>query len=97
MTRISTIPSRVYRDHYSPIRFSSPPPRVYQRDVVSPVRIFSSPSRIVNVRVKPSALSREFDRIDRKYRFSPVGPSFTDDYLNSTYATVRVKQTHLCI
>jgi len=42
--------------------------------------------RSVAIRVRPSVLSREFDRIDRKYRASPIGYTHdTDSYLN-TYA-----------
>lgn len=51
--------------------------------------------RAVSIRVRPSVLSREFDRIDRKYRSSPIGYTHdTDSYLN-TYAAV--KQRNLCL
>lgn len=82
ITRISTLPSRVYRERVSPVRFITPPTRIYRRDAYSPVRIVSSPTTIVSTRVRPSVLSREFDRIERKYRPSPVGTSDTDEYLN---------------
>jgi hypothetical protein len=85
LTTITTSSRRVYRD-LSPIRYVTPPPRIYRRDDVSPARVFTSPSRMVSIRVKPSVLSREFDRIDRKYRVSPIGFSATDNYLN-TYAS----------
>jgi hypothetical protein len=89
MTRITTSPSRVYRERYSPMRVITPSARIYRRDVNSPVRIVTSPARIVNIRVRPSVLSREFDRIDRKYRSSPCGVNDTEEFLNSSYSLVR--------
>jgi len=86
LTTITTSSRRVYRDVVSPIRYVTPPPRIYRRDVTSPVRVITSPSRIVSIRVRPSVLSREFDRIDRKYRSSSIGVSATENYLN-TYAS----------
>lgn len=90
MTRITTSPSRVYRERFSPVRVITPSARIYRRDVNSPVRIITSPARIVNIRVRPSTLSKEFDRIDRKYRSSPIGVNDTEEYLNSAYALVRI-------
>lgn len=81
LTRISTTAASVYRDRVSPVRIITPSARVFRRDVYSPVRISS-------VRIKPSTLSREFDRIDRKYRSSPIGVNDTEEYLNSVYSTV---------
>jgi hypothetical protein len=86
LTTITTSSRRVYRE-LSPIRYVTPPTRIYRRDVSSPVRVISSPSRIVSIRVRPSVLSREFDRIDRKYRSSPIGVNDTEHYLNSSYAS----------
>lgn len=88
MTRITTSPSRVYRERMSPVRIITPSARIYRRDVNSPVRLVTSPGRIVNIRLRPSTLSKEFDRIDRKYRSSPVGVNDTEHYLNSAYALV---------
>lgn len=79
----------MYRESVSPIRYVTPPARIYRRDVTSPVRIITSPSRIVSIRVRPSVLSREFDRIERKYRSSPIGVNDTEHYLNSSYASVK--------
>lgn len=91
MTRITTSPSRVYReDRASPVRIITPSSRIYRRDVNSPVRIVTSPARVVSIRVRPSVLSREFDRIDRKYRSSPIGINDTEQYLNSSYALVNI-------
>lgn len=86
MTRITTSPSRVYRERVSPMRVITPSARIYRRDVTSPVKIIQSPSRVMSIRVRPSTLSREFDRIERKYRGSPVRE--LDGYLNSSYSTV---------
>jgi 3-phenylpropionate/cinnamic acid dioxygenase small subunit len=86
MTRITTSPSRVYRERFSPVRIITPSARIYRRDINSPVRLVTSPGRIVNIRVRPSTLTKEFDRIDRKYRSSPVGVNDTEEYLNSAYA-----------
>jgi hypothetical protein len=86
MTRITTSPSRVYRERLSPVRIITPSARIYRRDINSPVRLVTSPGRIVNIRVRPSTLSKEFDRIDRKYRTSPIGVNDTEEYLNSSYA-----------
>lgn len=91
MTRITTSPSRVYRERYSPVRIITPSARIYRRDVNSPVRLITSPGRIVNIRVRPSTLSKEFDRIDRKYRSSPIGVNDTEEYLNSAYSLVRIE------
>lgn len=88
MTRITTSPTRVFRERASPVRIITPSSRIYRRDVNSPVRIVTSPSRFVSIRVRPSVLSREFDRIDRKYRSSPIGVNDTEQYLNSSYALV---------
>lgn len=90
MTRITTSPARVYRERGSPVRVITPSARIYRRDVNSPVRIVTSPARIVSFRVRPSTLSREFDRIERKYRSSPVGVNDTEEYLNSSYALVNL-------
>lgn len=78
---------RVYRERVSPVRVLTPSARIYRRDVYSPVRVITSPARIVSVRVRPSVLSREFDRIDRKYRH-PLSADAVDDYLNSPYTSV---------
>lgn len=86
MTRITTSPTRVYRG--SSIRVLTPSSRIYRRDVNSPTRVVTSPARIVSIRTRPSVLSREFDRIERKYRSSPVGINDTEEYLNSSYALV---------
>jgi hypothetical protein len=89
MTRITTSPMRVYRERVSPVRVITPSARIYRRDAYSPVRVITSPARVVSIRVKPSVLSREFDRIERKYRSSPLGSyDATDDYLNSPYTSV---------
>lgn len=89
MTRITTSPTRVYRERYSPVRVFTPSSHIYRRDVNSPVRIVTSPARIVNIRVRPSVISREFDRIERKYRSSPIGINDTEELLNSSYSLVR--------
>jgi hypothetical protein len=86
MTRITTSPSRVYRERVSPMRVITPSARIYRRDVTSPVKIVQSPARVMSIRVRPSTLSREFDRIERKYRGSPIRE--LDGYLNSSYSTV---------
>lgn len=88
MTRITSSPARIYRERASPIRIITPSARLYRRDVNSPVRVVTSPARIVSVRVRPSVLSREFDRIERKYRSSPIGINDTEEYLNSAYSMV---------
>lgn len=88
LTRITTSPTRIYRERASPVRIITPSARIYRRDVNSPVRLVTGPSRIVNIRVRPSVLSREFDRIDRKYRSSPIGVNDTEEYLNSSYSMV---------
>jgi hypothetical protein len=41
----------------------------------------------MSVRVRPSVLSREFDRIEHKHRRSPIGFDATEDYLNSPYTS----------
>lgn len=87
MTRITTSPRFVYRDRFSPVRTITSTTRVYRRDVNSPVRIITSPSRIMNIRVRPSTLSREFDRIERKYRAQSVFEG-TSAHLNSEYSLV---------
>ena len=88
MTRITTSPMRVYRERVSPVRVITPSARIYRRDAYSPVRVITSPSRVVSVRVRPSVLSREFDRIERKHRMSPIGFDATDEWLNSPYTSV---------
>jgi hypothetical protein len=60
----------------------------YRRDFVSPVRVVTSPPRIVTVRVRPSVLSGEYSRIQRRYRPSPVEFDATEEYLNSPYSLV---------
>lgn len=40
----------------------------------------------MSIRVRPSTLSREFDRIERKFRGSPVRD--IDSYVNNSYANV---------
>ncbi|KAL7022804.1 hypothetical protein ACKWTF_012390 [Chironomus riparius] len=87
MTRITTSPMRVYRERVSPVRVITPSARIYRRDAYSPVRVITSPSRVVSVRVRPSVLSREFDRIERKHRMSPIGFDATDEWLNSPYTS----------
>lgn len=94
MTRITTSPTRIYRERVSPIRILTPSSRsIYRRDVNSHLRVVT-PARIASVRLRPSVLSREFDRIERKYRSSPVGINDTEEYLNSAYSLVGGK---LCI
>lgn len=87
ITRITTSPSRVYRER-SEVRVLTPSAHIYRRDTRSPSRVITSPARICNIRVRPSVLSREFGRIDRKYRSSPFGVNDTEEYLNSAYAQV---------
>lgn len=96
MTRITTSPTRIYRDRTSPIRVITPSARIFRRDVSSPVRVITSPARIVSIRVRPSVLSREFDRIEHKYRSSPIGFMATNGYLNSPYSTVNVLSFPAC-
>jgi hypothetical protein len=84
MTRITTSPTRVYRERVSPMRIITPSARVYRRDVTSPVKVIQSPARVMSIRVRPSTLSREFDRIERKFRGSPVRD--IDNYVNNSYA-----------
>lgn len=79
---------RVYRERVSPVRVITPSARIYRRDAYSPVRVITSPARVVSIRVRPSVLSREFDRIERKHRSSPIGFDATEDYLNSSYSSV---------
>jgi hypothetical protein len=88
MTRVTTSPMRVYRERVSPVRVITPSARIYRRDAYSPVRVITSPSRVMSVRVRPSVLSREFDRIENKHRRSPIGFDALDDYLNSPYTSV---------
>jgi hypothetical protein len=94
MTRITTSPTRVYRERVSPMRVITPSARIYRRDVTSPVKVIQSPARVMSIRVRPSTLSREFDRIDRKYRGSPVRE--LDGYLNSSYSTVNCLFYFVC-
>uniref|UniRef100_U5EPP6 Uncharacterized protein n=1 Tax=Corethrella appendiculata TaxID=1370023 RepID=U5EPP6_9DIPT len=83
--RITTTPSRVV---ISPVRITGSPVRIINtpiRVVRSPARIITSPARIVTVRssyLRPSILNKEFDRIEHKYRSSPVS-SYTEQYLQS--------------
>lgn len=100
ITRITTSPSRIYRTReISPeptriyrTREVSPPTqlitRTFRRDVLSPMRVVTSPSRYVSLRVRPSILSAEYGRIQRRLRPSPVEFDATDDYLNSSHALV---------
>lgn len=89
MTRITTSPTRIYRDRSSPVRMLSSSSHIYRRDVSSPVRVITSPARIVSIRVRPSVLSREYGRIEHKYRPSTARTNATEDYLNSSYSVVR--------
>jgi hypothetical protein len=89
MTRITTSPMRVYREKVSPVRVITPSARIYRRDAYSPVRVITSPSRMVSIRVRPSVLSREFERIEKKHRQSPIGFDATEEWLNSPYTSVR--------
>lgn len=88
MTRITTSPMRVYRERVSPVRIITPSARIYRRDAYSPVSIISNPARVSSVRVRPSVLSREFDRIERKHRSGPFGFEALEEYLNSPYTSV---------
>ena len=89
MTRITTSPTRIYRDRSSPVRMLTSSSHIYRRDVSSPVRVITSPARIVSIRVRPSVLSREYGRIEHKYRPSTARTNATEDYLNSSYSVVR--------
>lgn len=97
MTRITTSPMRVYRERVSPVRVITPSARIYRRDAYSPVRVIQSPSRVVSIRVRPSVLSREFDRIEHKHRRSPIGFDAIDDYLNSPYTSVSEREMSMFI
>lgn len=88
MTRVTTSPMRVYRERVSPVRVITPSARIYRRDAYSPVRVITSPARVCSIRVRPSVLSREFDRIERKHRSSPLGFEATEEFLNSPYTSV---------
>lgn len=88
MTRITTSPTRVYRERVSPVRIITPSARIYRRDVTSPVKLIQSPARVMSIRVRPSTLSREFDRIERKFRGSPVRD--IDSYVNKNNSYVNV-------
>lgn len=92
ITRITTSPSRVYRTRevVSPVRMLTTTTRTYRRDVTSPARVITSPARIVTVRMRPSVLTREYGRIENKYRVSPVRFNATESYLNSPYALVKI-------
>lgn len=87
--RVIRSPVRVYG---SPIRVISSPVRTVVRAVRSPVRVISSPARVVTIRssyLRPSILNKEFDRIERKYRSSPVS-SALEQYYNSPSYLVRI-------
>ncbi|XP_055589403.1 uncharacterized protein CG45076-like isoform X10 [Uranotaenia lowii] len=82
---LGSSPVRVYG---SPVRVISSPIRTVVRAVRSPVRIISSPARIVTIRpsyLRPSIVNKEFDRIERKYRASPVSSALEDYYSSPSY------------
>ncbi|KAL9693114.1 hypothetical protein quinque_012399 [Culex quinquefasciatus] len=83
--RILGSPVRVYG---SPVRVISSPVRTVVRAVRSPVRVITSPARIVTVRssyLRPSIVNKEFDRIERKYRASPVSSALEQYYNSPSY------------
>lgn len=90
MTRITTSPTRVYRERISPMRIITPSARVYRRDVTSPVKVIQSPARVMSIRVRPSTLSREFDRIERKFRGSPDRETAISSYRKNAYVSVNL-------
>lgn len=99
--RVLSSPVRVlgspFRVLNSPVRVVTSPVRTVVRAVRSPIRVISSPSRVVTVRssyLRPSIINKEFDRIERKYRASPVS-SALEQYYNSPSYLVRIDvETH---
>jgi hypothetical protein len=69
------------------VRLVTSPARYYRRDAYSPVRVISTPTQVVSNRVRPSILTREFDRIDRKFRARSLEYDATDEWLNSPYSS----------
>ncbi|EAT45983.1 AAEL002776-PA [Aedes aegypti] len=98
-SRVTVSPVRVYgspvrvlrspvRVLGSPIRVISSPIRTVVRAVRSPVRVISSPARVVTIRssyLRPSIVNKEFDRIERKYRASPVSSAIEQYYNSPSY------------
>jgi hypothetical protein len=78
----------IYRERASPVRQLVTTTRVYRRDVTSPVRIITSPARVMNIRVRPSVINREYDRIERKYRSASVSPYDSRGIADKTFASV---------
>lgn len=99
MSRITTSPTRIYRERSSPVRVLTSTSHIYRRDVSSPVRVITSPARIVSIRVRPSILSREYGRIEHKYRPSTARTNATEGYLNSSYSVVRnlFQKLNMCL
>lgn len=90
--RVYGSPVRVLRSPVrvlgSPVRVISSPIRTVVRAVRSPVRIISSPARVVTIRpsyLRPSIVNKEFDRIERKYRASPVSSALEQYYNTPSY------------
>lgn len=98
VTRVVSSPPRVLvsplRVLGSPVRVVHSPVRVYGtpvrtvRAVRSPARVIVSPARIVTIRspyLRPSIINKEFDRIERKYRASPVSSALEQYYNSPSY------------
>lgn len=77
--------SRIYTSPAT--RIISSPIRVI-RSIHSPVRVITSPARTMTIRVRPSIINRELNRIENKIRLSPAYLP-TESYLNSDSCTVR--------
>uniref|UniRef100_A0AAG5CX42 Uncharacterized protein n=1 Tax=Anopheles atroparvus TaxID=41427 RepID=A0AAG5CX42_ANOAO len=97
-TRVGTSPPRIVvsplRVLGSPVRVIHSPVRMYGspvrtvRAVRSPARVIVSPARIVTIRspyLRPSIINKEFDRIERKYRASPVSSALEQYYNSPSY------------
>jgi len=83
-TRITTTPTRIIstRVFRSPTRVirSVTPTRVYRS--YTPARVITSPIRVINIRTRPSVLSRELKRIESRALTHPHYYA-TESYLNS--------------
>uniref|UniRef100_A0A182HT73 Uncharacterized protein n=1 Tax=Anopheles arabiensis TaxID=7173 RepID=A0A182HT73_ANOAR len=98
VTRVVTSPPRIVvspmRVLGSPVRVISSPVRVLGspmrtvRAIRSPARVIVSPARVVTIRspyLRPSIINKEFDRIERKYRASPVSSALEQYYNSPSY------------
>lgn len=74
-TRITTTPSR----YISTRVYHSTPTRVFR---ATPTRVITSPIRVINIRTRPSVLTREIKRIESRAYTRPHY-YHTEHYLNS--------------